>query len=284
MEIEVYDKVYAVIRRIPLKEDREMYICFDRDGNRQYAIVRLKGKEIINHILDFISTEKNNESFTDLKDFFIYRGDLHIVFLHGRGTPIKKYFNRFLSLKKRITIGRNILEKIVVLKMSPYFTCQCLKPENIMLTDSLNISFEYKLEEIDSYEMFTWQNISEAYCNILWFLFEDELKNDGEFPVNMLLEGILREEIKGELNILKEYENTCRRIDENAGENTEKQESRILRIWEKIFSFHKAAEKIIFIIIFLAVFTYMGYCIYSFFSPKEYNKNFETIGTLEIRD
>lgn len=284
MEIETYDKVYAVTRRIPLKEDKEMYICFDRDENRQYAIVRLKGKEIINHILNFISMEKNNESFSDLNDFFIYRGDLHIVFLHGRGTPIKKYFNQCLSLKKRIIIGRNLLEKIVIFKMPPYFTCQCLNPENIMVSGSLNVSFEYKLEEIDSYEMFTWQNISEAYCNILCFLFEEELKNDGGFPINMLVEGILQEEIKGELNILKEYERACRKIKGNADKKIERQERGILRIWEKIFSFHKAAEKIIFIFIILAVLAYLGYCIYCHFLPKEYNKNFERIGTVEIMD
>lgn len=284
MEIETYDRVYFVTRRIPLKEDREMYICFDRDENIQYAIVRLKGKDIINRILKFISTEKNNESFIDLKDFFIYRGDLHIAFLYGRGISLKKYLSRNLSMEERIEIGRNILEKIVLFNMSPYFTCQCLKPENIMVGESHKILFEYKLEEIEDCEKFTWQDISEAYCNILWLLFDKELRNSEGFPMSALVEGILKEEIKGGLNILREYENICERIKGSDREEESKKEKGILRIWEKVFGFHKAIEKIILIIIFAAVFAYMVYCIYSLFLPKEYSKNFESIGTVEIRD
>lgn len=79
-------------------------------------------------------------------------------------------------------------------------------------------------------------------------------------------------------------EKQCENIKENEGEDAKEKESIILRIWDKIFSWHKAVERVVFIIIFLAVMTYMIFCIYSLFAPKEYYKNFERIGTVEIRD
>lgn len=274
MKIETIDNAYTVISCSLIEEDRDIYLCRDMNYERPYTIVRLKGKNKINHALEIISMEKNNAYFTDLRDFFISQGDLFVVFSCIRGVPLKKYLNGQLSYEERILIGENILKKLVMFKLSPYFICQCLKPENILITDSLDVFFKYTLDNIEEYESFDRSGAAKSCCSILQIIFEEELKEGGCRPQKKLMDDIMEGKIDNEMDILKEYKRACRGNEEVEENKKKKKKKSPVRICIKCF----------FFLLFLAVLIFMIFCINSARQPKDYYKSFDSIGTVNIKN
>lgn len=274
MKIETIDNAYTVISCSLIEEDRDIYLCRDMNYERPYTIVRLKGKNKINHALEIISMEKNNAYFTDLRDFFISQGDLFVVFSCIRGVPLKKYLNGQLSNEERILIGENILKKLVMFKLSPYFICQCLKPENILITDSLDVFFKYTLDNIEEYESFDRSGAAKSCCSILQIIFEEELKEGGCRPQKKLMDDIMEGKTDNEMDILKEYKRACRGNEEVEENKKKKKKKSPVRICIKCF----------FFLLFLAVLIFMIFCINSARQPKDYYKSFDSIGTVNIKN
>ena len=284
MIIETYNKVYNVVQHKMTGLHKDIYICKNREDNQLYTIIRMKDKNSTTKIIEFICEQKKNTKFSDFVEYFVYKEDLHIVFRYKRGTILEKHLKQICTIEERMEIGKKILEKLVLFQVTPYFLCQCLELDNIFITDSLEVNFEYTLDKVEKYDTYTTKQAEAYLYRVITVLFSKELKKHVIEPMEHFLKKIQTYEDFDSLHMYKLYCESCDEIRKIPDEDLAVSKNWFFRLWERIKSFRKVIRDSILSLIFLGVFLYMIYSIWSSFQIKGYQKNYNSIGTVEIGD
>ena len=139
MLIQTYERSYQVISHVLSNDLGEIYICRDITTDNEYTILRLKDRDIVPDLMVYLNNSIQ-ESFTDFVDRFVYEGDLCLVFKYYRGISLsQKLTYEYCSLSERMTMGKKILDRILLLDMPLYFLKNCLAGERIIVKPSLDI-------------------------------------------------------------------------------------------------------------------------------------------------
>lgn len=284
MVIETYDKTYTVVKHNVSGIHKDIYICRNSEDHQLYTLVCIKDKKVTNKIIQFLCKQKKNKKFSDLIENFVYEENFYIVFAYAEGMSLEKRLKQNCSLEERMEIGKKLLEKMVLFHLPYYFQCQCLKMENIVLTDALDVKFQYNLEKIEEYHSYTWQTASAYLYHILKSLFVKELKNNVLDPMKEFLDIVQKGKENDYLKIYQKYCNVCEKIKKIPQEELQTPRNWIFRLWEKIKSFRGVIKGVMLTLIFICVFVYMIYSIYMSLQIKGYKKNFESIGTVQIKE
>lgn len=282
MLIETYDKVYAVIRHYYAGMQTDIYVCRCRSDQRLYEIIRVRDKKITEKIMEFISAQKSSRKFLDLTDAFVYEGDLHVVFFHTEGMTLEKKLEQPCTLEERMETGRKLLERMILSGQPYYFQCQCLCPEHILVTDSLDIRFWYTLQDAENYSAYTQQQAAAYLYRVLQLLSAPELQKRGLKPLVFYFRRL--KEVQ-QLDYVKEYEQytkTFEEIRKIPKDELELSESFMYHVWELFKSVRRRIQKMMLALIFTGVFFYMIYCIYWSFRAKGYARHFDAIGTMQM--
>lgn len=284
MKIETYDKVYKVVQNVSSDGEKDTYVCKNQENQMLYTIIQIKKKNITNQIIEFICEQKNNKKFSDFVEHFVYEEHLHIVFSHEEGVSLQKYLNEKCTLEERLEIGKKILEKLVLYQLHPYFQCECLKKENIFITKAMDVSFRYTLDKVEKYSAYSEQKAKVYFYQCMKFLFEKELKDNVIKPMQDFLKMVEKEETLDYLALYKTYCKVIEQVKKIPKEEMRTPKGKLYFLWEKIKSMRKVIKRSILVIVFICVFAFMVYSIIKSFKTKGYEKHFETIGTVEIRN
>lgn len=284
MIIETYDKVYSVVQHRVTGLHKDIYICKNKEDGQLYTIIRIKDKKNTAKIVEFICEQKRNAKFSDFVEYFAYKEDLHIVFQYIRGMELERRLKQVCTLEERMEIGKKLLEKLVLFQLPPYFLCQCLELNNIFVTDSLEVNFDYTLDKVEEYEIYTNRQAEAYLYRVIYILFAKELKKNVIEPMDKFLKKIQTDENFECLQIYKSYCECCDRIRKIPDEELAVSKNWFYRFWEKVKSFHKVIKGSLLLLIFFGVFLYMIYSIWCSFQIKGYQKNYNSIGTVEIGD
>jgi hypothetical protein len=284
MVIETCDRVYTVVQHGNTGRYQDIYVGRNNENHELYTIIRIKDKQVTNQIIEFISEQKNNKKFVDLVEYFAYKGELHIVFSYMEGMSLEKRLQQNCSLDERMEIGKKLLEKMVLYQLPFYFQCQCMKMENIIVTDALDVGFQYTLENVEEYSSYTWQMASAYLYRILKSLFAKELKKNVLEPMKEFIGRIQKDEKGDYLKIYREYCSVCEEVREIPEEELQIPKNWLFRCWTKIKSVRGIIKGTMMTLIFLCVFGYMVYSIYRSFQIKGYKQHFESIGTVQMEN
>ena len=153
MMIQSLEKKYIVIKYSFSDSNVERYICQEETGGEKYTIVRVKNRQWIAKAVEFLMHQRENSHFTDFTSCFFSDECLYVVMRYAEGISLEeKLQNEVSSLEERLAVGKGILERILILNMPDYFLKDCLKAESIILSASLEVSFQYELLNIADYE------------------------------------------------------------------------------------------------------------------------------------
>ncbi len=282
MLIETYDEVYAVMQHFYEGLHMDSYVCKRKSDQQLYLIVRVRNKKITAKIIEFISVQKSSQQFADLVDQFVFQGDLHVVFRYVPGMPLQKKLEQLCTLEERMAIGRKLLEQMILLKQPPYFQCQCLSPENVMVTDSLDISFRYNLQDAEKYDAYTPAQALAYLYRILKILFQPELQRNVIDPMAGFLSQLQRQEYPDYLEQYRLYCDACEEVREIPENELGVSKNLFYRIWNFVRSIRGLIRRAMLTLIFMGVFIYMVYSVYMSFQIKGYVRHFESIGTMQI--
>lgn len=263
---------------------KDAFICKNKKDGKLYTIIQIKDKKRAEKIIEFIGEQQKNAKFSDLVEHFVYKEDLHIVFQYMRGIPLEKRLKQMCTLEEKMEIGKRLLEKLVLFQMPPYFLCQCLEPDNIIVTDSLKVNFEYTLDKVEEYDTYTNKQACVFLYMVIKILFAEELKKNVIEPMEIFLRRIQSCEDFDSLQIYKLYCESCNEIKKIPDEELAVPKNWLFRLWEKIKSFRKVIKHSILFLIFLGVCIYTIYSIWHSFQVKGYQKNYNSIGTVEIEE
>lgn len=282
MLIETYDKVYAVIRHYYAGMHMDIYICRCRPLRQLYEIIRVRDKAVTEKIVEFISTQKNNPKFLDLTDEFVHEGDLHVVFLHTEGMPLERKLEQPCTLEERMETGRKLLERMILCGQPYYFQCQCLCPEHILVTDSLDIRFWYTLQDAQHYSSYTQQQAAAYLYRVLKLLFVPELQKKVLDPMEFYFRRLKEAEHLDYLKEYEQYQKACEEIRRIPGQELELPRNFMYYVWNLVKSVRGRIKKMMLTLIFIGVFFYMIYSIYWSLRAKGYARHFDAIGTMQM--
>jgi len=281
--IQTYERGYQVISHVLSNDIGEIYICRDISADQEYTVLRIKDKDIIAELMVYMN-QTIKDTFVDFKERFVFEGDLCLAFQYHRGSSLSaKLKHEYCSLNERMTMGKKILDRIVLLDMPLYFLKNCLSGERIIVRPGLDISFNYvpsdilHFAEVDDREVFT------AFTAIFDLLFADELTKQSAPPINNFYAELHREQHFDSIELYKQYAQMCREVEIIPEEEINKPKSKWFLLWERVKKKFGTFKKILGVLLLILSVVYLAYTIGDAANPTITQvQHFEFIGTLEI--
>lgn len=284
MMIQSLEKQYIVIKYCFSDSNMERYICQEETGSARYTIVRIKNKLWITEAVEFLMHQKENSHFTDFVSCFFSEECLFVVMKHGEGISLEeKLQNENCLLEERLAMGKGILERILILNMPDYFLKDCLKPGNVILSTTLEVSFQYELLDIDDYERVRFWQVQ----NCLWKLFEtlfwQELKKKMLPPVTRFCDLLKKGGYQDILEIYTAYDKMCKEVQELSYDEVLLPQTWSFRLWDRMKKHIPVFKRICALVLILLAVVFLIYTVRESMQEGGEKKSFEYIGTLEIR-
>lgn len=233
-------------------------------------------------LVPYLKEQQDGGTFTDLLDFFTDAGNLYIA---TAATSFPSLLSRLegngCGLPERMAVMRNLLETLILQGMDDFFCCAALEPSAIGVSDSLEIGFQYDLDEIASHEQ--WGNLMTQYrlSLIADALFEAELKTESLPEAREFTQRLKQGTFSNLLEIYQWFLPVAEIW--LSGEKKElKPMSFRFRMWEKIKGLAKKLVWLwkMFLIVLAAA--YLVLSVKAFLTEPAVSQHFKQIGTLTI--
>ncbi len=284
MTIETYNKVYTVVRHLYAGLHMDHYICRCRNDQQLYNIIRVRSRRITARIIEFVSLQKSNKSFSDFVDEFVYEGDLHAVFTYAEGKNLQRKLEEPCTLHERMETGKRLIERMVLQQQPYYFQCQCLSPENIIVTESLDVRFWYTFSDIENYDAYGGQQAGAYLYRTIRLLFAPELNRRVLDPMEAFLKQLQEEKQPDYMVQYQRYCAVCEEIRKIPEKEMELPKNFLYHVWNFIKSVRGLIKRTMLTLIFTGVFIYMIYCICRSFRVQGYVWHFDSIGTMQLEE
>lgn len=283
MLIQTYERGYQVISHVLSNDLGEVYICRDISADREYTVLRIKDKDIVAELMVYIN-QNIKETFIDFVERFVFEGDLCLVFRYHRGLSLSaKLKYEYSSISERMTIGKKILDEIVLLDMPLYFLKNCLSGERIIVRPSLDVSFNYVPADIRHFAAADDRAVLAGFTAIFDLLFADELSKQSAPLINQFYADLHKEQHFNSIELYKQYTQMCREVELIPEEELNQPKSKWFLLWEKIKKSFGKFKKILGIALLVLSIVYLAYTIGDALNPTITPvQHFEFIGTLEM--
>lgn len=284
MVIESYEKKYQVLSLDMVSEEKELYTCGLEGSLRKYRVIKLKDHELVLRVLQFLMEEQKKGTMEDLVEVFSSGQDLCVVFLAAAGRSFCAFLEEKPSLKERVQVGHNLLEKLVLYDMPPYFMCQDLLKEHILVEEDLSIGFLYTLDMVTEYRNFTEKQAQMYVYHLLSDLLKEELSKKTIDAMADFLKKLLEGNYTENLEMFRQYEQAADLILQIPRKELQTPKTGFWKFWEKLKKGMGYFKKFLFVLVYAGAFAYMIYCLVSCNKTEGYGRHFENIGTLEIKE
>lgn len=284
MMIQSLEKNYIVIKYSFSDSNVERYICQEETGGERFTIVRIKNRHWITRVVEFLMRQKENSHFTDFVSCFFSEECLHVVMKYAEGISLEeKLQNENSSLEERLAIGKEILEKILILNMPDYFLKDCLKAENIILSTSLEVSFQYELRNISDYERVPFWQVQICLQKIFRMLLGQELKKNMLPPAAYFCDLLKKGGYQDILEIYTAYDSMYKEVQVLSDGKEILPQTWTFRLWDKVKQYIPVLKKVCAAVLMLLAVAFLIYTVRESMQEGGEKKSFEYIGTLEIR-
>ncbi|SFS06873.1 hypothetical protein [Anaeromicropila populeti] len=284
MVIQTFDKGYIVLSILEQNEKSDVFLCADNLDGKRYVIFRWKDTAAIAAIIKYISDQVQRKDFYDVIECFSYDKEFHVVFQYYEGENLSdKLKQENVSFEERLEIGRNMFERMLLLNMPYYFQSICFNKNNVCVTRSLEVNFQYSFWDMEHFNTYSMKQVSQAAAEIVSFLFEKELKKESVDPIQELVIRLKEEEWTDYMEIYTSYQEVCAEVEQLSETERKTPKTWEFRLWDKAKCLWKPVKRAIMFLILVGVFAYMVYIIHQSLQPKPDQKSFDYIGTVEIK-
>lgn len=286
MEIQTLNREYIIVRVLDTNKDFTTAVCkaFEKDKWRLYTVISIKNPDIIYRIVPLFMEQRDNYKFSDYIECFTLQNELYLVFNFTE----KPCLNQLLSedeysIDERLIIGKNLISRITLLNIPYPVMLEALAERNIVMDRTLNVSFNYFLENFEGYGSATFEKVQSMLGSIYRFLFKAEL-NRGLCPeLNIFVEKLEKGAFADYIDIYRHYD---RFYDEmlNILVTTDAQpQNPLFAVWEKLKRATSYIKPVLAGVLILAAIMYFIYSILN--PPKATVKtdvNIQQIGTVSV--
>lgn len=277
MVIQTLEERYHIIKYSFSGSDEERFI--GESGNKKYMIARVKNKAWIVKSVEFLMGQKKNRHFTDFISCFMSGDSLHVVMKYAEGISLKeKLENEECPLRERMEIGRNILDRIMILNMPDYFLQDCLKEEGIILGRGLCVNFRYGLWGLDDYQKADFGKVQMSLYHIFHSLFSEEIRDRVLPELEQFCNTLQEKSYQEMMGVYTVYDRLCKTVD------SMEPGTRGSRAWEKMNRFLPAVKKFFAAALMALAIGFLVYEVRESMQEGQETRIFESIGTLNLEE
>lgn len=205
---------YEVIRRVSSASRMSEFFCLKQQSQEAFLLVRIADSTLAKRFALFLEEKIRGTEFPDYKECFLVDGAFYAVFTYSSGRTLKdKMGMEDCTREERAEIARRLLEQLLLRSPHPYFMRNALQPDMITVTDSLDVEWNYHLEEVRTFDYCTMEMVCQRLAEVMIFLLERELQ-EKQYPSleNYLLqlkEGKLSDYLELYREFMPVYEILC---------------------------------------------------------------------------
>lgn len=247
-------------------------------------MVRIKDPVLIRESLGFFCRQAENRAFTDFEECAVDKEELLLIFADPQGEPLeKKLTGEYTGLPERLTIGKHILERMILQNIPPYFACRFLKKEAVWVKRSLDVSFYYDTAGAERGEDFGMGEVREMLSRLLAWMFAKELDKKMLAPMERFLEELSGNALTDYIGIYRRFEEVREEILALPPEAFVMPKTWIFRLWDRIRRLFKPLKKILALALLVVALAYMIWTIRLSSEPAASMDLIRQIGSLQIQ-
>lgn len=269
MLIQTLKRRFEVLQVLDATRDTEVLICRDlwEEGERKYLLVVMKNPDLIYRSAPFFVEQSGNDSFKDLIECFSRESQFYVVFAYYEKPLLgERYGEERYTLSERLEIGKSLLSRMVLQNMPPSIQCEALQERNLRLDSSLQVYFNYILEEVPAYGTLNLGRVQMELARIFRLLLRQEIATQVVEEVQIFVDNLEQGEFRNYLEIYEAYDRlyVLLRGLQEVGEIHPK--SFLFRLWERIKGLLRYAKPILAGLILA---TALGFLIYTIVYPSQ---------------
>lgn len=280
-----HEKQYIVIRKLESAGEgqAEQYLCRDLDhpSQEEYRILSIPQDHAAASMPFLIETE-NCREFTDFTEYFFDGPTLYLVFREAGGkTLAEKLQTENCSFLERLTIGQQLLQRIILLNPPVFYQAAAMDIRSIHVAETGDITFSYALDNWYQAAELRFEQVELQFAEVLRYLFQRELAA-GKFPdLLQYLQRLQQGEWKDMIALYRDYQT----IYENWKDVPDRDllPKTLAENVEGLLDKGKKGLRIIAaVLLVLAAAGYLGFSIWRMMKPDAQAQNFSQIGTLVL--
>lgn len=283
MIIQNRDHTYVAVQKLD-SEGLEQYLCRKMENGRSTGCrIAVLDKRWAADLVAYLESQSQDERFQDLEEYFADEEKLYIVTSAKEQLSLEeKLTGQSCSLSERLSIGQNLLERLLLQGYDDFFCCAALDAGLIGVSDGLEISFQYDLEGITDHGQYHFVHTQAKLSEVLGFLFREEERQQSLPELKEIL-GLLRQ---GKFTSLMEVYSRFLPVVSRWMGKDEKEltpESFWFRMWERVKGLGKALVWLGKAALIGAAALYLALSVADFVRLPEQARIFSEIGTLTIQ-
>ena len=284
MMIQTIGKKYMVTQYSYADSHFMRYKCREEGKKEMYSMTCIKDKTWIRRVTKFLMDQMENPNFTDYVSCFFSEECLYVLMKYRAGISLREtLLKAHCGLEGRMAIGKNILEKILLLKMPDYFLQDCLWADRIILSTALEVEFQYELANLPEYESYDFCHVQARLAGIFEELFMPEIQKRVLPDASRFCDALYGGEYADMLEVYQAYQELCRNINEIPPEELKIPRTPSFQIWEKIRRQFGTLKKVCALFLLIAALAFLVYTVSQSGQSGGEKRIFTSIGTLKIQ-
>lgn len=286
MLIQTLSRQLMVIRVLWADRDTEVQVCRDlqEPPERRYIVVRVKNPKLAYQVIPLFLNAKQDACFTDFVEAFSQNGDFYALFVSNESPPLFEQLAATpRSTLERLEIGKSLFTRIALLRMAPGFQYEALADDNLLVDNSLSVSFRYCLRSMGSYATLSELAVQARLANILQRLFQPELEKQYCPQLHQFIDKLATEPYGDAVAMYGDYHALYLVMRELEEKGLTAPQNFWFRAWERIKKLGKYVRPAIACLLVAAAF---GYLVYTLLAPPPATGQstvvFKEIGTVEV--
>ena len=190
MIIQNLNKCYEVIQRMSSASRISEFFCLEQQSQEAFLLVRIADSTLAKRFTLFLEEKVRGTEFPDYKECFQADGAFYAAFTYSSDrTLADKIGMENCTREERAEIARRLLEQLLLRSPHPYFMRNALRPDRITVADSLDVAWNYHLDEVRTFDYCTMEIVCQRLGEVMIYLFEKEMQGK-QYPSleNYLLE------------------------------------------------------------------------------------------------
>lgn len=286
MLIQTLNRRLMVIRVLWADRDSEVQICRDlqEPADRRYTMVRIKNPQLAHAVIPLFLDAKKNPHFVDFVESFSRDGDFYALF-HSKESPT--LFGQLAanpySTMERLEIGKSLFTRIALLRMPAGFLYEALADDNLLMDDSLDVTFQYCLRSTGSYATLSELAVQARLANILQRLFQPELEKQYCPQLGRFIDKLATTPYEDAVAMYSDFHTLYLLLRDLEEKGLTEPQNIWFRMWNRIKKLGKYVRPAIACLLVAAAF---GYLLYTLLTPPPVTGQstvvFKEIGTVEV--
>lgn len=265
MIIQNINRCYEVIRQLESTNKMTQFLCQEQQLQKAYLLVRINDGVLAKRFTLFLEEKIKGSEFSDYVECFQQEGTFYAVFTYSLEQSLTDKLSRErCGRKERAEIARKLLERVLLSDPHPYFMRNALKPELITVSRSLDVAWNYHMENIEGFDLCTMEMVFARLAEVMQLIFNEEL-NKKLYPLlDDYLLTLTEMKMQTYLDLYREFIPVFEALRQEDQEERLPQ-TRLFRLWERIKKLLGFMKKVLMVVLLIAT---VWYVVYSFQNSK----------------